>query len=287
MTDRDSILDRLVHDAHALVIENSTQHAIEVLRGFALEGGDADLATAEVGERLVEGGLLHEAVALLGWREEVGASRVLVVRGLARLGLGHYQPSAADFEQALALGVDDEAVRHTAIDGVVAALRALSVARSGCPLYARKAEVWEHRSKLDVRHGRTWERWVSGEWAPSERFGGVAFGDVLPDALLDCIRVLPDDQEERWSFHPPARIVIATHEGKLDLVNTRESVRYGDRDLIGLGREDLESMLGPADADEHVLDMLYLSYDRLDIDIVLEHGVATHAVVTGDGPRSA
>jgi len=286
MTDQKAIMASVVDEAHELAVGQSVARAIEVLRGFALRGGDANLASAEVGERLVEGGLLHEAVALLRWQEEAGTSRLLVVRGMARLGLGHYQPSAADFEQALALGMDDEAVRHTAIDGVVAAFRALSVTRSSCPLYARKAAMWEDQSRPDVRDGRTWESWVSGEWAPGERFGGVAFGDLLPDALLDCIRVLPDDKEERWCFHPPSRIVIATDEGRLDLVKTRESVRYGDQDLIGLERMELESTLGPADAEERVLGMLYWSYDHLDIDIVLEDGVASHAVVTGDGPRS-
>lgn len=284
MTDQKANMARVVHEAHELAAGQAVARAIEVLRAFTKDGGNADLAASKVGERLIEGGYLPATVALLGGQEEVGSARVLVVRGMARLGLGHYQPSAADFERALFLGVDDDAVRNAAIDGVVAALKALSVTRSGCPLYARKAEMWGHQPRADAG-GRTWESWVSGEWSPREAFGGVAFGDRLPDTLLACICVLPDDEEERWSFRPPAGIVIATDEGRLDLVNTWESVQYRNRDLIGLRRKELEAILGPADAEERVLDMLYLSYDRLEIDIVLEDGVVTHAVVTGDGPR--
>lgn len=284
MTDNDTNFDRVVNEAYALVVEDSTQRAIEALQAFARNGGNADLAGTKVGERLVESGFLQKAIALLGGREEVESPRVLVVRGMARLRLKHYQPSAADFEQALFLGVDDEAVRNTAIDGVIAALRGLSVARSSCPLYARKAEIYERRMRVEAVDGRTWKSWVSGEWTPRERFGGIAFGEVLPDALLDCIRVHPDDNEERWRFRPPAGIVIATDQGRLDLVNTSESVCYRNRDLIGLRRGDLVSVLGPADAEELVLDMLYLSFDPLEIDLVVEGGVTTHAVVTGDGP---
>lgn len=287
MSDKDRILDRLVQRTYAVVIEDSTESGIEVLRAFARDGGNADLARAKVGERLMEGGYLQETVALLGGRQDVTSPGVLVVRGMARLGLGHYQPSAADFEQALFMGVDDEAVRDTATDGVVAALRALSVTRSDCPLYARKAEMYERQMRGEAHDGHTWERWVTGEWIPRESFGGVAFGEVLHYALLDCIRVLPDDKEERWCFLPPARIVIATDQGRLDLVNTRESVRYRSRDLIGLRREELEAILGPADAEEQVLDMLYLSFDDLDVDIVVEEGTTTQAVVTGAGLRSS